>query len=76
MTLENALLVAVSSVTGALCFLARILWHRSEQCEADRKELRSAIESVRTQAGENHGMLMAYRMCPGKPCPFKETIKP
>lgn len=76
MTLESALLTAISGVTGALCFLARILWQRSEQCEADRKELRGAIESVKTQAGENHGMLMAYKMCPGKPCPFKETIKP
>jgi len=76
MTLESALLTAISGVTGALCFLAKILWRRSEQCESDRKELRDAIESVRTQAGENHGMLMAYRMCPSKPCPFKETIKP
>ena len=76
MTLENALLMAISAVTGALCFLAKILWKRSEQCESDRKELRAEIESVKTQAGENHGMLLAYRMCPGKPCPFKETTKP
>ena len=76
MTLETALLTAISAVTGALCFLARILWQRSEQCESDRKELRASIELIKTQAGENHGMLMAYRMCPGKPCPFKETTKP
>lgn len=76
MTLENALLTAVSALTGALCFVAKVLWQRSEQCEADRAELRSEIESVKTQAGENHGMLMAYRMCPGKPCPFKENTKP
>lgn len=73
MTLENALLIAVSSVTGALCFLANILWKRSEECESDRIELRAAIESVKAQAGENHGMLMAYKMCPQKPCPFKQT---
>lgn len=73
MTLENALLTAISAVTGALCFLAKVLWQRSEQCEADRKELRNEIEKVKTQAGENHGMLLAYKMCPGKPCPFKEV---
>lgn len=72
MTLENALLTAIGSVTGALCILAKILWKRSEDCENDRRFLREEIEEVKSSSGMNAGLLKAYEKCPAKPCPFKE----
>lgn len=71
MTLETALLAAIGSVTSALVITVKILWARSEQCEKDRIELREEIEEVKETAGEHHGRLLAYEMCPTQACPFK-----
>lgn len=71
MTLENALLAAIGSVTSALVIVVKVLWQRSEQCEKDRAELRIKIEEVKESAGKNQGLLLAYEMCPIHNCPFK-----
>jgi len=68
---ENLLMTALSAVTGVLCFLAKILWKRSEDCEHDRRELRTEIESVREASGVLKGREFAFQNCPATPCPFR-----
>jgi len=57
-TLETALLSALSIVTSALAWATARLWQRSEECETDRKFLREqlvrVLEGQRLQDGE-HG---------------------
>lgn len=75
MTVEQLLLSALTTVTGALCFVAKLLWGRSEQCEKDRYELRKEIEAVKVQNGIATGRLEAYKLCPEEECPFKEDAR-
>lgn len=72
MTPETLLMSAVSAVTGVLCFLAKILWQRSEDCERDRRELREEIEAVKSESGELRGREFAFKNCPKAPCPFRQ----
>lgn len=72
MTLETALLTALSAVTGALCYVARLLWVRSEQCEKDRYDLREEIEALKEGKGLAEGTLKAFEKCPAPSCPFKQ----
>jgi hypothetical protein len=74
MTTEQLLLTAVSAVTGALCFVARLLWARSELCERDRYELREEIEALKEAKGLADGTLKAFERCPSLNCPFKPQV--
>lgn len=71
MSIEALLLSALSAVTGALCYVARLLWNRSEECEKDRKELRDEIEALKEAKGLSDGTLKAFERCPAPACPFK-----
>jgi hypothetical protein len=71
MTLESALLAALSAVTGALIFIARLLWSEVMDCKTDRLQLREEIETVKEEVGELRGTQKAYRACPAPSCPFK-----
>lgn len=71
MTPEQLLLAGISAVTAALCYVARLLWQRSEQCEKDRYELREEIEQLKSDHGTAKGTLIAYERCPTRECPFK-----
>lgn len=70
MTAEQILMSGITAVTGALVFIAKELWERSEQCESDRKELRQEIENVKTKHGEYHGLLTAVGSCGKSACQF------
>src|SRR5262249_30751199 len=70
MTVEQALLTGISAVTSALLFVVRILWHRSEECESDRRDLLQEIEDVKTHNGELRGYLEAVGSCDKKDCSF------
>lgn len=74
MTLESALIAAVGSVTGALVFVARILWTRSEFCEEDRRALRCEIEKLKAEHGVATGQLGIIRRCPEPTCPFRDPL--
>lgn len=76
MTLESALIAAVGSVTGALVFVARILWTRSEYCEEDRRVLRGEIEKLKAEHGVATGQLGIIRRCPEQTCPFRDPLGP
>lgn len=71
MTMEQALLSAIGSVTTALVFVCRLLWQKSEQCEQDRIDLRKKVEQLEGQYGAAKGELVAYQKCPQHSCPFK-----
>lgn len=71
MSIESALLSALSIVTSALCFFFKLLWKKSEECEKDRRELREEIEGVKESASERKGMLYAFEKCPSDACPFR-----
>jgi hypothetical protein len=73
MTLEQALIIAVSSVTGALCYVCRLLWQRSEKCESDRAELHSRIQNLEKERGIAVGSLEAFERCPQPACPFRQA---
>jgi len=45
-TLETALLSALSIVTSALAWTTARLWQRAEECETDRKDLREQLVRV------------------------------
>lgn len=71
MTFEQGAIIVIGALTTALCFIAKILWERSNACEKDRHELRAAIEQAKEQRGELRGELKAFGRCPHDECPFK-----
>lgn len=73
MTLEQALMSALSVVTSALLVVVRILWKRSEKCETDRYELRRDIEDIKVKYGHASGQLEMYHRCTVEECPFRPT---
>lgn len=77
MTLESGLTYALTAVTGALCFMFKLLWDRSTRCEQDRYELRTELEKLKEAKGMAMGELDVRRMCRLTDCPFvfKPTIQ-
>lgn len=71
MTLETALIAGISAVTGALIFVCKMLWQRSDECERDRRELRIEIEAVKTELGRLEGKEEVLAKCPLEACPWK-----
>lgn len=71
MTLETALLAALSAVTSALVAVVAKLWQRSEQCEKDRLELRETLERYIGAHSHAEGRLEAFDACPLEACPFR-----
>lgn len=81
MSLESALLAALSAVVSALVYVARLLWQRSEACEQDRikirleskkelDQLRTDVATLREVVGHSKGILEVYKKCPRQDCPF------
>jgi len=74
MTLENALLAALSAVTTALCWAVRILYGRLLKAEETVETLRLAHEELQHEHGEAAGKVGMYQRCPRKQeCPFFTT---
>ena len=69
------LLAALSAVTSALVFIARILWKRSELCEQDRRQLYMDIISIRHELGKAQGVLSSIQSCNIAECPHRITMK-
>lgn len=71
MTLENALLTAIGSVTSCLVVVVKLLWRKSEECERDRRALRLEIETLKSENGLAVGKLQAFNSCPHEDqCPL------
>jgi hypothetical protein len=73
MSLEQALIAAIGSVTTALVWVAKLLWGKSEQCERDRNEMRKEINKMKGDHGLAVGTLKAYEKCPAESCPFRRA---
>lgn len=71
MTIETALLTAISAVTTALVAVVKILWDRSNQCEKDRMDLRNTLEKYIGAHANAEGRLEAFDACPATDCPFQ-----
>jgi len=74
MTPENMLLTALSAVTSALVFVARILWRRSETCEQDRRALYDAMLQIKQELGKTQGALNAIQSCHIADCPHRNVL--
>lgn len=44
--LPNILLAGISAVTAGLCWVVNALWKKSEECEADRRDLRRQLVDI------------------------------
>lgn len=51
MTLEQALIYGIGGLSTALTWAVTKLWAKSEECDADRRALRHAIEDLRAEHG-------------------------
>ena len=74
--------LALVTVWGALIVAVRILWRKSEECEADRKNMRADqekqhLEIIRMTAQYNliQGQVDAMRACPQPQCPMKRASR-
>lgn len=74
MTLEQALICGIGALSTALTWAVTKLWAKSEECEADRRALRHAIEDLRAEHGLAKGMLESYKNCPLAECPFSPKL--
>jgi hypothetical protein len=72
MSIEQALLAGLSATTTALVWAVTKLWAKSEECEADRRGLRTAIEDLRAEHGHARGRLEVFERCTSDHCPFVE----
>jgi len=71
MTLEQALLAALSVVSGVLVFIWKLLWDEAKECKTDRADLRDEIDKLREQHGLSTGRLEAVDRCPIASCPHR-----
>lgn len=73
LTVANVLMGGITAVTGVVCYVSKLLWQRSEQCEKDRYELRAKVEKLEADYGVATGMLNMIARCPVEKCPFRNS---
>lgn len=74
MTLESAAIAALGAVTTALCFLFRLLWERSRECEEWRQEKEPLIEQMAEQLGIHSGITRMVNACRVEGCPYAGNL--
>ena len=71
MTLESALLTALSAVTTALCWVVKLMYARLVKAEQTVEELRQEMERLERENGQNSAKVSMFERCPkGTECPF------
>jgi len=71
MTLETALLSALSAVTSALVWAVQVLYARLQKAESTVEELRQLIEGLYRENGEQAAKVEMFERCPKRlDCPF------
>ena len=71
MTLESALLAALSGVTGALCWVVKLMYARLVKAEETVEELRQEMERLERENGQNSAKVSMFERCPKRlECPF------
>lgn len=76
MTLETAAIAALGGVVTALCFLFKLLWRRSQECEEWRKEKEPLIKQMAQELGIHTGITRMVNACHVKGCPYTGTLTP
>lgn len=74
MTLESAAIAALGAVTTALCFLFRLLWERSRECEKWRQEKEPIIKKMAEQLGIHSGITRMVNTCRVEGCPYAGNL--
>lgn len=74
MTLESAAIAALGAVTTALCFLFRLLWERSRECEKWRQEKEPIIKQMAEQLGIHSGITRMVNACRVEGCPYAGNL--
>lgn len=74
MTLESAAIAALGAVTTALCFLFRLLWERSRECEKWRQEKEPIIKQMAEQLGILSGITRMVNACQVEGCPYAGNL--
>lgn len=74
MTLENAAIAALSAVVTALCYLFKLLWDRSLQCEQWRKEKEPLLQEMAEKLGLLTGVARLVQDCKTSGCMFAGKI--
>ena len=74
MSPEQLLLTAVTAVTGGLCFLFKLVWTRSEECEKWRAEKEPIISEMAQKLGLAEGVATFVNACATRGCPFKGKL--
>lgn len=71
MTIESALLSALSAVTTALCWAVRLLYLRLQKAESTVEALRGLYENLKEDHGEASAKVEMFERCPKRvECPF------
>ena len=71
MTLETALLSALSAVTGALVWAVSRLYERLQKAEETVESLRLEMENLERENGEKTAQVEMFNRCPKRAeCPF------
>ena len=75
MTFEQGALLALASVTTALCFLFNLLRLRSEACEAWRAEKEPIITAMAQKLGIAEATANIVNACKIAGCPYAGKLK-
>jgi cell division protein FtsB len=71
LTLQTALLTALSAVTGGLVYLAKAFYSRLIRAEETIEELRQEMEKLERENGRHSAKVEMYEQCPQRQaCPF------
>lgn len=77
MTLESALLTALSAVTTALCWVVKLMYARLLKAEETVESLRQEMEKLERENGHNEAKVLMFERCPRRlDCPFSRTQEP
>jgi hypothetical protein len=75
MTLEQALLIAISALVAALTWAVKQLWASARKCESDRAELNKRVSVLEREHGLAQGKLAAFESCPTDRCLLKSPAR-
>jgi hypothetical protein len=75
MTFEQGLIIALTTVVSALCFLFRLLWQRASECERWRNENGPLIQQMAEQLGIHTGITRMVDNCNVTGCPYAGKLQ-
>ncbi len=68
MTLEAALLAALSILAGIVAYFFKLLFASAAECKQDREKLSTGLAEVREQVA-------VFKACSADPCPARQGLE-